>query len=1091
MATDAQQRMTRPSEKVGLEIIPGYTLRKRIGAGGYGEVWLADAPGGLQKAVKLVFGSVEESHASAELKSLQRIKEVSHPFLLSLERIEIINNQVIIVTELAEGSLLDRLQQYRRQGEPGIPRATLLDFMRDTSDGLDFLAQKHSLQHLDVKPGNLLLVADRVKVADFGLVKDLHNCSQSMVKGLTPTYSAPEIFDGRPDHRSDQYSLAIVYMELLTGCLPFSGSSTAELARKHLTAEPELDALPPADRPIIKRALSKNPLDRYSSCRQLIEMLQKARASTLPVAPTSNDQADGEQPAESTDQVAATQSYTSDSGNLRFAPAMRVEQVGDSYCMPRSLFLALGGMGCDALAHLRQLVFNNYDSRLAVEDHGWLGVDTASENLAQLVNPNSNARLSNSQVVQIPIYKPIDYRESSPELLQPISRRWLYNIPKSQTTEGVRPIALLALLDHYEALKAKLHEELSELIREHEQDQACEHPLRIYLLASLHGGTGSGMLSEFGLLIRRVMSELKYNNYRICANLLWATTLKSPTACMPSANAIATFAELKHLMDSSRENPNLYYKDAPATNNRPFDWVTLLDGGLHGDAKSVDPAVQSLANAVFVDSQTALSLALAEERVARGQQGEGWIRSASASPLQLFEPTDQESVTKLAVANAVFEAHEYLKSTGSKESSTEETDETKRALHSESREASNQEMVKRTLHRMSFVESAGLTRIGNATEDQRDAFKSVWMARLSSDSNVVGKQMYRDIELWRNNFQNAVQMKVFGWRQIERIQLRMIESILDYTHSHGQALLEAVSPADCGNTEECLARMESYLKQLIAELMGFLRKFQAGGKTLRAKIESWAISLQAESRLSRDRLREKIFELPTEIQQLLRRISSDLEQIVHREALAVVPGTAGSKRILESDNNLLSLFKCAKVACEQHVASHQIDFSRYGEQEDSRQDCSLSLDQMTEFAPQVSRYGCQMYRFALAPKEHRDLLQQLLRRQGLEETTCVMNAPASFGAFVSCDGVQTGFVQALTSQCRPTTQTLQLAERLHTRVDIDWEPVSSLFEVDFAMEQEVAADMNGGAPSESHGTQAIPTSNLPLPSAGLPPSPIG
>lgn len=1083
--------MTRPPEKVGLEIIPGYKLRKRIGAGGYGEVWLADAPGGLQKAVKLVLGSVEESHASAELNSLQRIKEVSHPFLLSLERIEIIDSQVVIVTELAEGSLLNRFQQYRCQGEPGIPRATLLEFMRDTSDGLDFLAQKHSLQHLDVKPSNLLLIANRVKVADFGLVKDLHNSSQSMVKGLTPTYSAPEILDGMPDHRSDQYSLAIVYMELLTGCLPFSGSNTAELARKHLTAEPELDALPPADRPIIKRALSKNPLDRYSSCRQLIEMLQKARASALPAASTRDDQADCEKPAESKDKVQTHQSYTSDSGNLRFAPAMKVEEVGDSYCMPRSLFLALGGMGCDALAHLRHLVFNNYDSRLAVEDHGWLGVDTASENLAQLVNPIGNARLSDSQVVQIPIYKPIDYRESSPGLLQPISRRWLYNIPKSRTTEGVRPIALLALLDHYEALKAKLREELSKLIHEHEKDQACDNPLCIYLLASIHGGTGSGMLSEFGLLIRRVMSDLKYNNYRICANLLWATTLKSLSACMPSANAIATFAELKQLMDSSRENPNLYHKDTPAANNRPFDWVTLLDGGLHGDAKSVNPAVQSLANAVFVDSQTAVSLALSEDRVARGQQEEGWIRSASASPLQLFEPTDQESVTKLAVANAVFEMHEYLKSTGNKESSKEESEGATRGLDSASCEASNQEVVKRTLQRMGFVESAALTRIGAATAEQREAFRRVWLARLSADSCVIGKQIYRDIEIWRGNFYNAVRMKVFAWRQIERIQLRMIESILDYTQSHGRALLEAVFPADFGNTEECLTRMESYLKQMIAELIGFLGKFQAGGETLRAKIESWAISLQAESRLSCDNLREKISELPTEIQRLLRRISSDLEQIVHREAQTTVPGTVSSKKILENDNNLLSIFKFAKAACEQHVASHQIDFSRYGAQEDSRQDCSLSVDQLTEFAPQVSGYGCKVYRFAVAPKEHQELLQQLLRREGLEETTCVISAPASLGAFVACDGVQTGFIQALTSQCRPTTQTLQLAERLHTRVDIDWDPVSSLFEFDFAMEKAVDVGEKGGLPSESSGTHAVAMSNLPLPSAGLPPSPIG
>src|SRR5690606_31217011 len=109
---------------------------------------------------------------------------------------------------------------YRQQGQPGIPRAELLELLRDAADALDFLSAS-GLQHLDVKPENLLMVGGRVKVADFGLVQDIQDRTCSMMAGMTPVYAPPEIFDGRPNARSDQYSLAIVYQEMLTGALPF------------------------------------------------------------------------------------------------------------------------------------------------------------------------------------------------------------------------------------------------------------------------------------------------------------------------------------------------------------------------------------------------------------------------------------------------------------------------------------------------------------------------------------------------------------------------------------------------------------------------------------------------------------------------------------------------------------------------------------------------------------------------------------------------------------------------------------------------------------------------------------------------------
>jgi serine/threonine protein kinase len=125
------------------------------------------------------------------------MRELRHPFLLSVERIEIVDGRLIIVTELAEGSLEQSFREIQRQGQKGIPRDTLLDYLRDAADALDFMHQRHGLQHLDIKPGNLLLQGGHVKVADFGLIKDLRHACASMIKGFTPLYAPPELFEAQ------------------------------------------------------------------------------------------------------------------------------------------------------------------------------------------------------------------------------------------------------------------------------------------------------------------------------------------------------------------------------------------------------------------------------------------------------------------------------------------------------------------------------------------------------------------------------------------------------------------------------------------------------------------------------------------------------------------------------------------------------------------------------------------------------------------------------------------------------------------------------------------------------------------------------
>src|SRR5207248_874104 len=193
---------TRRSSDLNAEPIPGYRLIEPLGSGGFGEAWKCEAPGGLFKAIKFVFGNLNSLdtdgvRAEQELKALNRVKEVRHPFVLSMDLIRVIEGELVIVMELADRSLHDLFEECVSAGLVGIPRDDLLRYMRDAAEALDHMNEKHGLQHLDIKPRNLFLVSDRVKVADFGLVRALERAGSSgLLSGVTPLYAPPETFSG-------------------------------------------------------------------------------------------------------------------------------------------------------------------------------------------------------------------------------------------------------------------------------------------------------------------------------------------------------------------------------------------------------------------------------------------------------------------------------------------------------------------------------------------------------------------------------------------------------------------------------------------------------------------------------------------------------------------------------------------------------------------------------------------------------------------------------------------------------------------------------------------------------------------------------
>src|SRR5438128_5579791 len=162
--------------EAGTEPFPGYHLRRLLGAGSFGEVWEAAGPRGEQLALKFLPCDGKNTVAR-EIRSVQAIGQLRHPHLIRIERIWCFQRYLVIAMELADGTLTDLFQSYVAEGSKAILPEHVCLLLAEAAEGLDFLnARRHqvngrivAIQHCDVKPSNLLLVEDTLKVADFSL----------------------------------------------------------------------------------------------------------------------------------------------------------------------------------------------------------------------------------------------------------------------------------------------------------------------------------------------------------------------------------------------------------------------------------------------------------------------------------------------------------------------------------------------------------------------------------------------------------------------------------------------------------------------------------------------------------------------------------------------------------------------------------------------------------------------------------------------------------------------------------------------------------------------------------------------------------